>query len=379
LEYAKNVVKMFSDSQDSYRRQSVDKIEGLLHQVFLPYDNENIPYLDKASTFESVLSSPIPFLFDQIQEIPSDIYEFNQFSWRGLDPNTEWAPYCFRAMEDLSRYYLDNQGDRQARKVLENYIKFAYAWCIANPNQQITNIIPEAYPQARYPEPHAAAIEGITAININRAGIQKSLSWFVIQTKFNYIDNQFVDTGNMYGSWCKDQPTFTHAGQTYQEDFTFWKGKIIEFYSLALTYRDEISQDTIADFPVFPKIGSTDGNYHCDNPAHFIDEIIENKYPIIEQEYADRTQQRVLLNTQPKNKEISLRFDKLSSTNLSIIVNFYNQVNQGLGKFVFDTTNLPYTDFDGIWIFAEKIKTSTFIANKDRGLFNVEIRIRRIG
>lgn len=379
-EYAKNVVKMFSDAQDSYTRQSTNKIEGLLHQVFLPYGNENAAYLDKIPTAELVLSFPVPFIFDQIQLTPSDAWDFNQFSWKGLDPNTQWSPYQFRALEDLSKYYLLNQGDITARKVLENYIKYAYQWITTNPTQQITNVIPEGDPQSLYYEPHAAAIEGITAININRAGIQRGLSWAVIQNKFDYIDNQFVDTGTMAGSWCKNQPTFTFSSQTYQEDFTFWKGKIIEFYSLALLHKDELFQDIGVNVYEFPALTFADGSYRCDNIAHFIIEIEDDKYPIITQEYADRTQQRILRNRNPKNKIITFRYEKLNSAQTKQITDFYALVNRTAnGVFTFNTATLPYTDFTGKFIFKEAPKIDVIIANSARGLFNVEITVRRVG
>jgi len=379
LQYGKNVVQMLSDSQDSYQKQSIDKISGLLHQVFLPLDNENIAYLDKAKTFESVLSSPIPFLFDDFIEIPTDIYEFNKFSWKGLDPNTEWAPYCFRALEDLSRYYLDNQGDRVARKVLENYIKFAHAWCITNPNSQITNIVPENPPQANYFEPHAAAIEGITALNCNLAGIQQTLSWELIQFKFNYIDNQFVDLGNMQGSWCKNQPSFSWNNQSYQEDFTFWKGKIIEFYSLCTLSKDYITKGEVSTFPSFPKINFVNGAYVCDSPAHFVDEIIEDSFPIKAQKYSDANEQRVLLNRNPINKTIQLRYENLDSTTTKQLIDFYSLVNQTpKGLFSFDLTSLSTNDFVGLWIFSEPIKVEPVVANKLRGIFNVSLKIRRL-
>lgn len=373
--YAKNVVKLISDGQDSYALQSNTNLKGLLHQVFLPYDVENIPYLDKLKIFQNVLSFPIPFIFDFPQEVATEAYKFNEFSWKGLDPNTRWGAYCFRAYEDLSRYYLENQGDIKARKVLETYINFAYTYYTDNPTLQITDIVPKTEPEANYPEPHMAAIEGLTFIYANLAGIQLTKTWELIQNRFNYIDSKFVNTGTMSGSWSLGQPEFTHNGQTYKEWFTFWQGKIIEFYSVCLLKKDFITKGSISNLPIYPPLV----NPRCSSPAHFIEDITDLDFPVVIQQYSDATEQRLLLNKQVTNKEIILRYEKLDSSKTKELIDFYNECSKNFdGYFIFNTQALNNAEFSGTWVFKEKPSIETYLSNSKRGVFNIQVSIRQV-
>ena len=369
-EYAKNVVKLFNDSQESYINQSINRINGLLHQVFLPYDVENIPFLDRTQVVKSVLGTGVPFLFNRYVEYQTDTYEFNKFSWKGLDPNTQWSPYCFRAMEDLARYYYENTNDSLARKILTNFVKFIDKWNIDNNNSAITNIIPNNDPQALYFEPHLKAIEGLIMLYCNISGLETEITWKGIKNAFDYIDNQFVATGNMTGCWCKNQPTFTSGGQQYQEFFSFWQGKIIEFYSLCLINQNKIIQPNISTLPVFPLD-------FCNSPAHFIVNIKEPEFPIKYKNFRTGDSQKIILNDVPIGRLVSLRYEKLSESLTEQIITFYENCSLNFDGYFTFPSNYSYNDLNGKWIFIEEPKIKTFLGNSRKALFDIEIIVER--
>lgn len=371
---AKNVIKLWNDSQESYRNQSIDKINGLLHQVFLPYSPENIPYLQKLTKSQNVVNFPIPFLNQKIQQVPTDSYKFNEFSWQGLDVNTSWSNYCNRAKEDLARYFYKNQNDSVARKILTNYLNFIYDYYQNNPTLTITDIPPNVSPQSNYFEPHSASIEGITCLFANLAGVELEKTFWLIQNRFSYIDNQFESNGAMAGSWTKNQQTFTANSITYKENFSFWHGKIVEFYSELLIYKDLIRVSETTTIPLFPNFSGLSNSF-----AHYITEITEATYPKITQKYAEGNQQTVLLTQNIVGKIIGMNFQNFDAVNVSTLINFYNGINKtSNGQFKFDLTKVNYSEFSGTWIFDVVPSIETVIANKNKGKFNISLKIKQI-
>jgi hypothetical protein len=371
---AKNVIKLWNDAQNSYRNQSFDRIDGFLHQVYLPYSPENIPYLQKLTRAQRTVNFPIPFLFTKVNQVPTDAYQFDSFSWQGLDPNTQWVNYNNRAMEDLARYIYKNPSDYLARKVLVTYINYCYIYYNQNPTKTITDLPPNTSPQSNYFEPHAAAIEGITFLFANLAGVEFDKTFWLIQNRFNYIDNQYQSTGTMAGSWTKNQPTFSANSLTYSENFSFWHGKIVEFYSECLLYQDKIGLVPTPNSFTFPNLPGVSNSF-----AHYITSIKEPKYPTVVQQYAEGTQQVVLLASNIVGKTITLKYENLNATNTATLINFYNQINKlNNGKFIFDTTRITYADFNGTWVFNSIPTIETVLANNTHGLFNVAIEIKQI-
>lgn len=371
---ARTVVRFWNDAQESYRNQSNDKIKGLLQQVFIPYSPENIPYVNPITSSQKVANFPIPFINQKDIQISTTSFNFGYFAWKGLDINSQKASYNNRAMEDLSRYFYQNQNDAVARKILTNYINFIYDYYQANPTKTITDLPENLAPQSNSFDPYAASMEGIVCLFCNLAKLELEKTFWLLQNRFDYISNEYVSFGNMLGSWTKNQSTFTANSQTYSKNFTFWHGKIIEFYSECLIYKNLIRTITSSSVPTFPNFSDTFNSY-----SHFITEITEAEYPKVIQKYAEGNQQTILLSQNPVGKIIGMQYQNFDAVKVSTLINFYNSVNSiSDGKFRFNLNKVNYSDFAGIWIFESVPTIETVLANSSKGKFNVNFKIKQI-
>jgi hypothetical protein len=371
---ARLVVRFWNDAQESYRNQSDDKIKGLLHQVFIPYSPENIPYANPITRSQRIANFPIPFISQREVEIPTDSYSFGYFSWKGLDSNAQKASYNNRAMEDLARYFYQNQNDAVARKILTNYINFIYDYYQTNPTKTLTDLPPNTMPQSNSFDPYSASTEGIVCLFCNLSKLELEKTFWLIQNRFEYISNEYVTFGNMLGSWTKNQPTFTANSQAYAENFSFWHGKIIEFYSECLIYKNLIRTLSVGAIPTFPIFSDTFNSY-----SHFITEISEPEYPKVIQKYAEGNQQTILLSQNPVGKIIGMQYQNFDAVKVATLINFYNTVNStSNGQFRFNLTKVNYDEFFGIWVFESVPSVETVLANALKGKFNVSFKIKQI-
>lgn len=371
-DYARNVVNMMNDAQEAYKTQSINRLKGLLQQVFLPYSVENIPFLDKIKQNINIAGFPIPFMSQSVLSKDSDAYSFDVFAWEGLDPNTRWSPYCFRAMKDLSKYYSLNKSDLQAKKVLTTFINFISTWVDENGINPITDIPPSANPQQNYHEPHAWALIGSCAIwcYINR--INRPISFKVIQHAYTYITSQWVDSGTMAGMWCAGQPNSVIGGITYKEFFSFWAGEIIDFLAELVIYQLQLESDPAQSLTDFPSISCA-----TNSVADYIQQITYN-FPTIDHVFADGSSQQILLSRSPVGDELELRFEAMSADKLKTLFNWCNTTYMGATPFRFPTSSLNYNDLEGKWVLTEQPIVETLIHNKSYGLYNCTIKCRKV-
>ena len=342
-------VQFLSDAQDAFDAQAASNAEGFLLPVYYPYSAENFP-------------------------------NFNTWQWEGLDDDSQHIKHNNRALEDLAKYFYLNPSDAKARKVITNYIEYIYRYYRDNPTKTITRLIPNNIPESSGFNPGMAASEGLIILFANLAGIELAKTYKLLQNRFNYINNEYQNTGTMAGSWTKNQPTFLSSSQTYSNNHSLWMAKIIEFYSELSLHKDSIKFTLLSSDYRFPYlVDIIEGNLKGNNFAHFITNIKEPDYPIIQQAYATGTKQTILLNTDIVGKTITLQFNNLQKEKTSILVDFYYQVNnENNGEFSFDVFQIDYSDFDGIWVFTEAPKITTKIANSTKAVFDIELTIKQI-
>jgi hypothetical protein len=370
---SRNVIDLFDDAQEAYTNQSISRISGLLAPVFLPYSPENIPFLDKIKTNIRGAAFPIPFLFDKVVSKDSDAYQFDVFGWEGLDPNTRWAAYTFRAMEDLARYYFANRSDLKAKKVLANFVQFMWDWVQVKGANPITDIPPQIDPQQNYAEPHKWALLGSCFTFCYKARVERTKSWDLIKTAVDYISGQFITTGVMAGMWAKDQPDSVIGGTTYKQFFSFWAGEIIEFLSELLIYQNDLEKLDSDDAIVFPKITCA-----TNNVADYLESYTFD-FPIIEHQFADGNTQQVLLDRNPIGDIVGLRFEAMNAADFKLLCEFYDKCKGTNSSFRFDTNDLSYDELDGTWVLMEKPQIESVVHNADYLLVNVVLRVRKIG
>jgi hypothetical protein len=369
--YASNVVTMLNDAQEAYTNQSNSRSVGLLQQVFLPYSPENIGYLNKQTVIRKVSAFPIPFLKYKTYTVTLQSYKFNIFSWQGLDPNTQWAPYNTRAVRDLSRYASDNRNDYTSKKILQNYIRFTYDYDVNYGIKPITNIKPGVPPTSEYFEPHQAAMEGETAIECNRSNIETSKSWQIIKNKVDFITSEFVEAGVMRGLWCKSQPDSVVGGTTYKQFFSFWAAEIGNFYASCLLFESELNDASDVSYPTFPIISC-----YLDNNVADMTMGSERSQPMVVNQYADGNKQRIHLSRSANTDRVyTLKYTHIKSIEYRQFVTFYNQVKGVNNRWQFDINNMNYSEYSGLWVFDEKPDIQRVVID---GIYDITIKIRKV-
>jgi hypothetical protein len=343
------VINFLNDSQNNFNTQAIDGIKGFLIPTYHPYSLENYP-------------------------------NFETWQFQGLDSDTSHIKHNNQALEDLARYFLLNQKDSTARKIITEYIEFIANFYTLYPNKVINALQANDALDTNGFNPGMAAIEGIIALYANLAGIEIIKTYKLIKNRFDYIDSQYQATGNMAGSWTKDQPTFTTGGQLYSENFSSWQAKITEFYSELLLNKDKIRGVIVTSDNIFPYfLNFNTGNIEGNNFAHFITSIKEAEYPTSEQIYATGNKQTILLSSNITGKVITLKFNNLDKIKSAVIIDFYYQVNaDNDGKFYFDNSQINYNDFEGVWVFEEPPKITTKISSNTLAVFDIELTIKQI-
>jgi hypothetical protein len=177
--------------------------------------------------------------------------EVNVFTFNTIDPNNSWSPYSFRAIKSCARGWLkmvdgEFAGEappdlqeliNKARKVTMDFLNALSADYVKRRNvRAITDFKQNIDPQVLYDEPHASALIASTALNANVAlqasGIKSGLAVTLrtLKAAYNHMQNEWIDSGTMAGSFTKSQPTFTgDDGLEYRWNFGFWCGEQIFF------------------------------------------------------------------------------------------------------------------------------------------------------
>lgn len=368
-----NQISMLLDSFTAYTNQSDDQIRGLPIQVFLAALWDSAPFLTYGEKIEAsvkkIMGFVFPFIFDKSVTLQSTPYKLNTFGWKGADPNTGWFPYAARVMESVARYCYVN-SDNRARSLVIQYLTFLRDdYNYRNSIRPLTDIPPELRPQSNYEEPHAAALIGRCALWANLSGIDPRLTTSILETTYNYINSQYIDTGTMAGSFAASQPTFTHLGTNYKEYFSFWHGEIIEYLALLIKYQDFIIYPTIAVSGVFPSITPTR-----------ITNVKEPPFKPSEFRFSDGNRQ-VLLNRKTQvGRSLTLNYDKANEEELEQFIEFYRiHGNSELFELPADVPILQryraYINEVNYWRITSEFDVETVVATKLNGCFNFTITI----
>lgn len=212
-----NVLDFFLDSQKAYREQSNSKIFGYFSPGYIWNMWSSGEYTSNG--------------------------EINVFSFNTIDPNNSWSPYSFRAIKSCSRGWrkmVDGEFPgtappnlpeliAKAKKVTMDFLNALGADYVKRRNvRAITDFRQNIDPQVLYDEPHASALIADTALHANLAGGSPTVTLRVLKAAYNHMQNEWVSTGTMAGSFTKSQPTFTgNDGLEYRWNFGFWCGEQI--------------------------------------------------------------------------------------------------------------------------------------------------------
>jgi hypothetical protein len=351
-ERANQALQFLSDSQDAYLKQSGIGLRAPFMQVFL------WKYWDTAD-FRTYGSTG------------------DEWSWNGADPNTGWANYCYRPIESVARYLILNPQSNLARKILTFFFKWIQQFLISSSGMPPTDIPPVVSPQANYHEPHAAALIMRAALYANVAGLMPQETLDIIQRCFNYLQTQFVATGEMRGSFSAGQPTFTSNGATYREYFAFWHMEIINSISELLNYRNSLkypATSLLTKAGVFPSI----------TPSR-IEGVTLPPFKANRNKFDDGNSQRILQSFSGVKMGMTLVYENLSADEVAVFINFWRLSQGSRIPFIIPASIFidPPAFISAIaaqgsttyWRFSETYNIETEFATSTRGLYNTSIKI----
>jgi phage-related protein len=210
-----NNLTFLRDAQDAYSRQSTNSIVGPFAPNFLP------AYWDSG-----LLGAP------------------NTWTWVGADPNTPWGGYQFRPLATVAEYWYLNNSDRLAQTVTMRFLGWLDTWFASGKTRPPTDFPAQANPYDGYDEPHFAALILRAALYANIAGGNPAITFRVLKKCLDFMNAQYVASGNMAGSWSAGQPVFTFSGQNYREYFGFWHFEIIDSLAILSQLKAQIVYPT---------------------------------------------------------------------------------------------------------------------------------------
>lgn len=359
-ERASQVVTFIKDAQNAYTRQSAAKLRGLVSPVFL------WAYWDSAD-FKIYADGQV-----------------NVFTFSGPDPNTRWGPYTYRTFEALARYLLANPNDQTARGILTAFFRFILNFYKASgSNQAITDIPPVVNPQVNYREPHASALICRAALYANVAGLEPATTYEIIQRTLADMDEQFINTGVMSGSWAAGQPTFVHAGVTYREFFAFWMSEIIITISQLLILQSAINDPVAAGYT-----GIAQAGIYPDLPPQFVRSFEMPAYKQNINRFDEGTEQRIKTSHSGVGTKLVFGYEKINDTTVRTIMEFWQRSRGKEIPFTLPTTIIKHpavmlTALNSLgsttfWRFSEAPSIETVVATTARGLYNVDITIQSV-
>jgi hypothetical protein len=357
---AKQVVTFIKDAQNAYTRQSSARLRGLVAPVFL------WAYWDSAD-FRIYGNGQI-----------------NVFVFNGPDPNTRWAPYTYRAMEALARYLLANPNDQTARGVLTAFFRFILNYYkSAGSNRAITDIPAIINPQVNYREPHASALICRAALYANCAGLEPAVTYELMQRTLQDMDEQFISTGVMAGSWSGGQPSFTHNGQIFFEHFAFWQSEIIITLSQLLLLQNSINDPSVAAYS-----GVAQAGIYPDLEPQFIRSFEMPAFKQNINRFDEGTEQRIKTSHTGVGTKLVLGYEKINDASVRLLMNFYKASRGKEIPFTLPSliikhpvvilnalTNLTATTY---WRFSEAPNIETFNATPQRGFYDVDVTIQSV-
>lgn len=359
-ERAAQVVTFIKDAQNAYTRQSAARLRGLVSPVFL------WAYWDSADF-----------------KIYAD-GQLNVFTFSGPDPNTRWGPYTYRAFEALARYLLANPSDQQARGVLTAFFRFILNFYKASgSNRAITDIPPVVNPQVNYREPHASALICRAALYANVAGLEPATTYELIQRTLQDMNEQFISTGVMSGSWAAGQPEFTHNTEVLRQYYGFWHSELVITISQLLILQSAINDPAASGYT-----GISQAGIYPDLPPQFVRSIEMPAYKQNINRFDEGTEQRIKTSHSGVGTKLVFSYEKINDSDARTIMQFW-QVSRGkeipftLPAIIIKHPTVILNAINSLgsttfWRFSEAPQIETVVATTARGLYNVDITIQSV-
>lgn len=172
----------------------------------------------------------------------------NTWTWEWYDPNTEWGGYQYRPLENTARVAYQ-AVNATAKTIATDFLTWIDANWTTPANGPPTNFPSTGLPTADYDEPHFAALIMRAAIWGHLAGISATLCEGLINRAWDYLENQYVSTGDFAGTWSSNENDW----------FGFWHAEIIEALGMLLDEGNAIRITlTISDTTIKSRLVASD-------------------------------------------------------------------------------------------------------------------------
>lgn len=167
---------------------------------------------------------------------------FNTWSWQTTDPNAEWGGYQHRALLATAEYWYRVPRDVKAQTVVMRFLGWLDKFYRISPHgsRPPTNYPEFLDPYSGYISIQECAMIARTALFANLAGGNPAITFRVLKKSLDFLQSEYVSTGNMAGTFTRSQPTFTEGGQTYAENFPFWMGECLMACYDIIRLKDQI-------------------------------------------------------------------------------------------------------------------------------------------
>ena len=201
-------------------------------------------------TFESAFVTPY---WDNIEY--SETGELNVWVSQFSDPNYFWVGYSVRPLESVAEsWYRLVTGEypgqppedkdfliRQCKTICDRYAFWLSSFYVRRRKYSPPTVFYDfEEPSATYHEPHAAGYFLRFATYCNLAGGNAALYLRLLKASYNYLQDSYVSSGTMTGSWSGLQPNFTEGSFTGKEYFGFWHFEIVNALCLLKQKKDAL-------------------------------------------------------------------------------------------------------------------------------------------
>jgi hypothetical protein len=337
------------------------------NQINFLYD-ALIDYRNKTNINGILTPSFIPALWESAS-FTSYGNQFNVFSFQDSD----FYNICL-AVESVARYLKSKKSDSKAKTIVSSFLSFIDNFYKTRVSIQPPTEIKETGIEVNYHNPAIAAVIGRIAINANLAGIDSKLTAEIIKNSYDYIDLNYVESGLMLGSWSINQNNSVIDANTYKEYPSYYHFDCINFLSDLYLNKGVLKLGYFEGVAIFPEI---------------VPEFIDNfKFP----EYKNSTlkftdnEQTIILNDKPVNAEITLKYNQISESRLQTLLSFWQRQGGKSSWFLLPDVIWKHPDLVtnavnfhlSQWVFADKLPFNVRVASKDRGLWNLEIKLKQV-
>lgn len=170
---------------------------------------------------------------------------FNTWTWDTVDPNAQWGGYQHRALLATAEYWHRVPRDTKAQTIVMRFLGYIDKFYRSTASNQPPTNYPEFLdPTSNYVSIQESAMIARAALLANLSGGNPSITFRVLKKSIEFMQAEYVATGNMAGSFSTSQPTFTTNSQTYKEYFPFWHAECLLACHDIITLKDQITYPT---------------------------------------------------------------------------------------------------------------------------------------